>query len=245
MRCVQGLPSTLQLLAAASSSAVCSLLTVVSATSTERSLLDSGTAIGRSWHSGQAQPPACCSGQTRRVSCSSESSCWPCSSDASTNARTTMSPPRGLLRQLHIRASAGREDPCGELHPSQPNVRRINTAAGMLAQSRALGTAQGPATVAAAASCGTAVLPCSTRWRGYAVSAKGHQPSAALREIGNQQLRSFVESPGMLAEPYTCETRLSYINSPSSSWVWHDLLAGRCLLLHAPMCSLRQRSITL
>ena len=50
----------------------------------------------------------------------------------------------------------------------------------------------------------TAAEASGAQWRGFAVSTRGHQPSTALREIGNQQLRSFVESPGMLAESYTC-----------------------------------------
>lgn len=40
--------------------------------------------------------------------------------------------------------------------------------------------------------------------RGYAAT-KHYAPSQAVREsIGHQMLRSFVDSPGMLAEPYTC-----------------------------------------
>ena len=205
MRCVQGLPSTLQLLAVAGSAAVRSLLTVGSGTSTAGSLLDSSTANGGSWHSNQTQPPACGSGQNRRVICSSEPSCWSVGSDASTSARPTINPPCGLLQQVHVSASTARAESCGVFDPSQPNVRHVSTAAGMSARGLALGKGQGQAISAGAAGFGIAALPCNVRWQGYAVSAKGHQPSAALREIGNQQLRSFVESPGMLAEPYTCE----------------------------------------
>ena len=204
---MQGLSARLPSLTIVSASAVQSVPTAGSRAGIPHSVLPRSTAAGGSWHSLQTQPPACTSGHSRRVSCASECSHWSPCSEAS--AWATISPSRGLLQRLHVSDS---RDPAvlhGAFHPSQPSLRHGSTAAVTARQGRALDAAQQQATSAAAVSCGTAALPYHVQWRGYAVSTKGHQPSTALREIGNQQLRSFVESPGMLAEPYTCGDVLS------------------------------------
>ena len=202
LSCVQGLQASMQLLGVAGSSAARSMLTAGSGMSIDRGYDHSSMAVSNCWHSCQTQPPAGSNGHFQREGCSSESNRWPCCSDAGTGARTSISPSRGLLHQLWVSASKSMGAPLSALDPSQPNMRHISTAAGTAPRDRALASAQENVTSAAAAIC--AAQPHCMQRRGYAVSGKGHQPSAALREIGNQQLRSFVESPGMLAEPYTC-----------------------------------------
>ena len=196
------MPAQLHTLGAAGASAICSSLRVNSGDHIKDSLLSGRAADQLRGFERQTAAPAYVNRPDQRHSGIASRYRWRGLADASVIARVMSGQACSLSPQLQSGGIASALEAMRS--QSQPSMQHVSTDGGTSTHCRALHRAHEQLRSASAVNCGPAALSSAKQRRGYAVSTKGHQPSAALREIGNQQLRSFVESPGMLAEPYTC-----------------------------------------